>query len=279
MRLSAKLDILHAHLNIRKPMALDLVGMIVLLIVAIAPAVGYLIWVRNTETCHREPYAALIGVMVFGGTFAVAAAVVLETLAQMALFLPGSPLARGFGLFGPINPTFELLVMAVIIAPVVEELVKSTGLFTVYGRLNEIEDGIIYGAAVGLGFAVTENVLYFVIAFSQGVDVLFLTIVIRSITSMVLHLSASSISGYGISRARVLSARGRQVSWLPYVAIAIVLHAIFNLMASLGDIFPQNADVMSLAGLFLVFVMANAAFAIMRRRVKELDLSTPCPPR
>lgn len=250
--------------------------MTVLVIVAIVPAAGYLIWVRDTETCRREPYSALIGVMVYGGTFAVAAAVILETLAQMALFLPGSPLSRGFGIFGPFDPTLEAILLAVFIAPVVEELVKATGVFTVYGRLNEIEDGIIYGAAVGLGFAVTENVLYFIVAFSQGLNVLFLTVVIRSITSMVLHLSATSISGYGISRARILGSHGRPVSWLRYFGIAIVLHASFNLIASLGDIFPDNANILGLAGLILVFILANAAFGIMRRRIKQLDLSTAC---
>ncbi len=255
---------------------MDLVWMAVLVLVAIIPAVGYMIWVRNTETCRREPYSVLIGVMVYGGTFAVAAAVVLETLAQTALYLPGSPFTRGFWIFGPFDPTLEAILLAVVIAPVVEELVKSTGIFTVYGRLNEIEDGIIYGAAVGLGFAVTENVLYFVVAFSEGFDVLILTVVIRSLTSMVLHLSASSISGYGISRARVLGAHGRSAGWLRYVGIAIVLHASFNLIASLGDIFPQNADVLALAGLVLIFILANAVFGIMRRRIKELDLAVPC---
>jgi protease PrsW len=154
--------------------------------------------------------------------------------------------------------------------------VKSTGVFTAYGRLNEVEDGIIYGAAVGLGFAVTENVLYFVVALSEGLDVLFLTVVVRTITSMVLHLSASSISGYGISRARVLGSHGRSVSWLPYVGIAIVLHASFNLLASLSDIFPDNAQVLGVVGLLLVFVLANSAFGIMRRKIRELDLSVPC---
>ncbi len=244
---------------------------------AIIPGVGYLIWVRDTETCRREPYSVLIGVMVYGGTFAVSAAVILETLAQMALTLPGSPLSRGFGIFGPFDQTLEALLLTVIIAPVVEELVKATGVFTVYGRLNEIEDGIIYGAAAGLGFAVTENVLYFIVAFSQGIDVLILTVLIRSITSMVLHMSATSISGYGISRLRILGSRGHSVGWLRYIGIAIVLHASFNLLASLGDIFPQNADILGFVGLILVFILANTAFGIMRRRIKELDLAVPCP--
>jgi RsiW-degrading membrane proteinase PrsW (M82 family) len=260
-------------------MALELIWLAVLVLVAVVPAVGYLIWVRNTETCRREPYSALIGVMVYGGTFAVAAAVLLESLVQFALYLPGSPLSRGFWIFGPFDPTIETILLAVVIAPVVEELVKATGVFTVYGRLNEIEDGIIYGAAVGLGFAVTENVLYFVVALSQGVDVLLMTVVIRSITSMVLHLSASSISGYGISRARILGSHGRSVGWLRYVGIAIVLHASFNLLASLGDVFPENAEILGIVGLVLVFILANSAFGIMRRKIKELDLPATCPPQ
>jgi hypothetical protein len=120
-------------------------------------------------------------------------------------------------------------------------------------------------------------VLYFVVAYSEGTEVLILTIAIRSVTSMVLHMSATSISGYGISRSRVLGASGRSAGWLRYVGIAIVLHAAFNLFASLGDIFPQNADILGIVGLIIVFILANTAFGIMRRRIKELDLAVPCP--
>src|SRR5215216_7824076 len=55
---------------------------------------------------------------------------------------------------------------AALTAPLVEETLKAVGVVLIYliarSELNGVVDGFVYGAMVGLGFAVVENVFYFV---------------------------------------------------------------------------------------------------------------------
>jgi RsiW-degrading membrane proteinase PrsW (M82 family) len=140
----------------------------------------------------------------------------------------------------------------------------------------EIEDGLVYGAAVGLGFAATENLLYLTSALLEGVEVFVTTAVLRSVTSTVLHASATAIAGYGIALALFMRPRGRQVSWLPYLGMAMLLHALFNLFASLGELVPLDPLLFALIGLALAFTLSTTAFVFMRRRIKELDATNTC---
>ncbi|HTY46575.1 MAG TPA: PrsW family intramembrane metalloprotease [Methanomassiliicoccales archaeon] len=260
-------------------MALDLLSSVVILIAAIGPPVIYLIWVRDLETCQREPYAAVFAVFLFGASFSVGGAYILESLSIQVLYSSGSPLAKGFWNFQPFDPTLEMFILAVILAPVIEETLKGLGVFTVYGHLRELEDGLVYGAAAGLGFAASENILYLANALAAGTDVFVLTVIVRSFTSVFLHASATGITGFGIARGRLHSAYGMgRRSWLPYLLVAMVLHASFNLFAILGDIFPDATGEIALLGLLLAFMLAAGAFSYIRRRIKELDRMYPCPP-
>jgi RsiW-degrading membrane proteinase PrsW (M82 family) len=55
---------------------------------------------------------------------------------------------------------------AALTAPLVEETLKAVGVVLLYliarSEINGVVDGFVYGAMVGLGFAVVENVFYFV---------------------------------------------------------------------------------------------------------------------
>ena len=61
----------------------------------------------------------------------------------------------GNGTFG----TPELILVSVI-APFVEELLKPIGLVFVIKRLKTPYEGVLYGVACGMGFAIIENMLY-----------------------------------------------------------------------------------------------------------------------
>jgi RsiW-degrading membrane proteinase PrsW (M82 family) len=166
----------------------------------------------------------------------------------------------------------------VIIAPLIEETMKSAGVWYVHSRLNELEDGLIYGATVGLGFAASENILYLLSAISGGVQDFALTAVIRALTSTLLHASAAGIAGYGIARARLYRYEGKRVSWLPYLGIAMLMHASFNLFAILGTIVPVDQAAFALLGLILAFIVAIGGIGYVRHKIVELDRSKPCPP-
>jgi len=250
----------------------------VILVLALAPPLIYLIYVRDAEVCRREPYSALLRAFLFGGTVSVAIAYFAEAFLVEILYASGSPLAQGFWKFEPFDPTLQTFLLAVIIAPIVEESAKALGVLGSYHRLLEVEDGIIYGAAVGLGFAAVENILYLFSALAGGVEVLLLTAAVRAVTSTLLHASSTAVVGYGIAMAKFSRLRGVERSWLPYLLTAMLMHAVFNLFAILGMLVPSGQDLFSYVGLGLSLVLAVSAFVLMRNKAKQLDRSIPCAP-
>jgi protease PrsW len=241
-------------------LANELLLIVSLVIAAFLPPLLFMYIVRNTETCRREPWSAMIIAFLYGGTVAIVISVVLE---------------EGVGLIIS-DLAISSLVMAVIIAPIVEECAKSTGVPR--RRILELEDGFIYGAAVGLGFAATENMLYLISALSSSVEEFVLTAIIRAFTSTLLHASATAITGFGIAVFIFSRKQGRRQSWIPYLGLAIVLHALFNVFASLGDLAPVDQTAFALLGLGLAFLLAWAVFITIRRRIRALDTQVPCVP-
>lgn len=161
-------------------------------------------------------------------------------------FLWGAGAATGFALIvnsagqaivsGTFGSEFGELFGSTISAPVVEETAKATALFAIYKwrrmELDGVLDGIIYAAMVGLGFAFTENVLYYSKALAEDQNVLAGTFFARGILSPFAHPLFTSLTGIGFG----LAARTRHGSRGLWVLLgllgAILLHAVWNSSAS-----------------------------------------------
>lgn len=237
-----------------------------LILVAFAPSLLYLVWIRNTEKHSREPYGTLIKVFAYGAVLSVLMAVLFE-LILIALF--DQNIERVYEFLGE-NPSVPTLVVACVIAPVVEELTKALGVLRVKrrGMLMEIENGIVYGAAAGLGFAATENLLYESTAYlTDGVEAWAATAVLRSLSSALLHATASSLVGLGIARNAL---QGK--SWMPYYLGAVVMHGGFNFAASFGVVYYDTlGDSAYLIGLVAAFTMVIIGVGVMRGKIRQLD--------
>jgi RsiW-degrading membrane proteinase PrsW (M82 family) len=234
-------------------------------VAAFAPSLAYLVWMRNTERFQKEPYGRLLRVFFIGGALiSVVVAIILESL---LLDLLNQNVERVYQVFGE-NPNITTLVLACVIAPLVEELAKSYGVFRVRRFMREVEDGIVYGAAAGLGFAATENLFYESDAFlTNGAEAFILTAIVRTLSSALLHASASSVMGLGIARGAL---EGR--SWLPYYLGAVVMHALFNLAASLGLILGEDfGESAVLFGLVAAFMIAIFGIQTVRAKVRVLE--------
>jgi len=171
-----------------------------------------------------------------------------EPLTLLVLtFLWGAGAASGIALI--VNSTGQAIVSQTfgsevgdlygtsVSAPVVEESAKAIALLAIYRwrrtELDGILDGIVYASMVGLGFAFTENVLYYSRALAEGQDVLAGTFFARGILSPFAHPLFTSLTGIGFAvaaRSKGTGARGL------FVALgllgAIVLHAVWNSSAS-----------------------------------------------
>jgi RsiW-degrading membrane proteinase PrsW (M82 family) len=154
----------------------------------------------------------------------------------------------------------SVVVSAVIVAPVVEEATKALGLRWVEDLHVELEDGLIYGAAAGLGFSATENLLYGVSALLDGgVGAFVATIAIRTVSSSLLHATASALLGYAVWKRR--AGRGSILTILGFYALAALVHAAFNFAATIQLVGTLIASI----------AFAMLGFGLVRRRVRKLD--------
>jgi RsiW-degrading membrane proteinase PrsW (M82 family) len=236
----------------------------IVILVAFVPSLLYLVWIRNTERFSREPYGRLLWVFSIGAILSVGVAIVLEIILS-ALF--DQNIERVYQYLGE-NPNLSSLVLACVIAPVVEELAKALGVFRVRSALHELENGIVYGAAAGLGFAATENLLYEGTAFiTAGTEAWIATAALRSVSSALLHASASSVVGFGIAKSTLNGS-----SWVPYYIIAVLMHGSFNFAASFGALYAdQMGDAAYLIGLAAAFAIAIIGIIAVRGKIRSLD--------
>lgn len=183
-------------------------------------------WLDHYE---KEPWYLLALAFLWGAVPAIA----ISLLVEVALDLPISVLGQGLAYDVASNS---------LLAPVIEEVAK--GLF-VFGimlfvrrEMDSVLDGIVYGAMVGLGFAFTENVLYFVGGLQGGGwGAWMVLVVLRAIIFGLNHAFFTSLTGGALGYAR-LSLNPKAQVLLPVLGLsaAVVFHSIHNLGATLNSV-------------------------------------------
>ena len=257
----------------------DLTGLedlLILLLAALVPALIYLSWVRRAERFETEAWGPLLTAFFYGALFATFIAAILEAvlLAAGTAFSQAYPGPEFLFLNG--NSTIGTFFLVLVIAPFIEEALKASGVVRVGDRFRLVSDGLVFGAAVGLGFGFFETFIYGLGAFATGGLVAGLgLIVVRSLSSVLLHGSTTAMFGYGYAENRLNQRTGYAGG---YYLLAVAMHAGFNALASLGAIVAflgfstSLADYASLIGLLLVFVYAFAAIEHARTLIHKTDL-------
>ena len=130
------------------------------------------------------------------------------------------------------NSSAGTLFLILVIAPFVEEGLKAAGVINYREAIRTVADGPVVGASVGLGFGFFETFLYGFAAFLTGGLAAGITlIVVRSVSSVLLHGSSAAFFGYGYASERTGAAGpGAGAHYLG----AVGLHAGFNAVVSLG---------------------------------------------
>ena len=185
------------------------------------------------DVYEREPLSLLVAAFLWGGVAAT-------TLAGIANVGWGLVVARLGG------PAFASKWTAALTAPFVEEIIKGLGVVLIYliarSEIDDVLDGFVYGALVGLGFAVVEDVFYFMAVFGgQPGGVLegfFLRVLASGLYSHVLYTDLVGMAvGVVVSRRGELP-RGRRVRIAAgLTAIAVFGHFLWN--SPLLDLFPD----------------------------------------
>jgi RsiW-degrading membrane proteinase PrsW (M82 family) len=129
---------------------------------------------------------------------------------------------------------------AVISAPIVEETGKAFILFVLFfwkkDEFDGVIDGIVYASMAALGFAMTENILYYgKAAAAGGGGALTLTWVIRGFFAPFSHPLFTSLTGIGLGLARQsTNIAVKIIAPIVGLLMAIFMHSIWNGSAVLG---------------------------------------------
>ncbi|RLF51249.1 MAG: hypothetical protein DRN24_05280 [Thermoplasmata archaeon] len=231
---------------------MKLLEILLLFIMAFLPPVLYAIWIRNTEKYNREKWKPIIFCFIWGATIAIVASIILEVVL-------GSIVVS-------VNSSIYLIISAVLIAPFAEEFTKPLilGFKTVKKELDELEDGLIYGAVAGLGFSATENLFYGYNAFiSEGLLFFFVLVSIRSFTGCLLHASATAWTGYGYGKKIMKHTPIGSV--IPYFLLAFLVHAFYNFIPIYGFITGFSIAV------FVALMFVALTIYVVRNKIRKLD--------
>ena len=240
---------------------LPVIFWVFLILVVLVPPLLYLRGVRKAEKYQREPWRPLLGTFAAGAVVAVFIAIILS----MILFSFYKEVVRVYEIVED-SYTLETLVLVCVIAPIVEEAAKGWVVWRRRSRFIEVEDGLVYGSAAGLGFAATENLFYGLAAYIVFGAAGFITIVlVRSISAVFLHASATAFMGYGFSRSKLLGS-----SPIPFFFGAVLLHSAYNFLASLGVVFGEKYGIISLV---VVILLGMVSFSFTKKKIRVLDRS------
>ncbi len=232
-------------------------------VLAYLPVALYLFVPYVVDRYDPEPWWALCGVFLWGALFATGCSAVVNTY--------GGKLVGELSRDAALGELYSLAVSA----PVFEELFKGLAIvgMVVFLRreFDGVVDGIIYATFVAIGFAATENIIYYGRAFARelgagqrgAVSTVF---VLRGVLTPWLHPLFTSMTGIGFGLARENHETWKKVVY-PAVGylVAVLIHAWWNGLPTIATMLLGRDEGSAVQGFNLVFgtLMALAFFVIV----------------
>lgn len=210
-------------------------------IAAFVPIAIYLVFIWRFDRFDREPIGLYIRNFLWGAIGAVFFALIGNYIltSLLGLFVADESIVNSGS--------------SIVIAPIVEEITKGAFLLiTVTNRkFDNITDGIVYGGAIGLGFGMTENFLYFS-TFDQSLKSWIILVSIRTIYTAGLHCVTTATFGAFLGYAKFSNLFYK--IFLPPIGLfaAIVMHSFWNLTVSFSE--TSIIGFLYLSALLIIFV-------------------------
>lgn len=184
---------------------------------AIVPMSIYLVLIWKFDRYDREPFKLVLTNYLWGALGAIVLALLgslfFTTIASF--FIKDSMQLNRFG--------------AIVVAPIVEEITKGLFLLITISnkKFDNITDGIVYGGAIGLGFGMTENFLYFV-TYGESLANWIMLVIVRSLFSGVMHCVSTATLGSFLGMAKFKSPSKKILYTFIGLLIAMIIHSIWN---------------------------------------------------
>ena len=241
---------------------------------AVVPAALYAFLVVQLDRYEAEPRRLILASFGWGAVgailFSVIAGLVFQALIITAVTEDGSA-----------------FLSAAIGAPLIEETFKGIALVAILllfrHELDNVLDGLVYGALIGLGFAMTENVLYFGKEYlDNGVEGLGRLFVARAVLDGFGHAAYTATTGAAIGWARQQYRQGAWRFVVPVVGwgLAVLQHFLWNAgIFVIAGLQGEGASVLSvvlieaplfiLPAVIVLFLIARTASRRELRIIRE----------
>ncbi|GGQ16393.1 hypothetical protein GCM10010140_53370 [Streptosporangium pseudovulgare] len=239
----------------------DPVYFFIALALALAPVPVLLAAVLALDRMEPEPRSNLVFAFAWGAGVAVLVAGLINSF--NLLYIENA---------AQLGPGAARAVAATFGAPVVEETMKGLVLLGLLrfrrAELDGPTDGVIYASMVGLGFAMSENVSYYIAALSEaGAHGLAVTVVLRGVLSPFAHPLFTSMIGVAVAYAALRRGPGKTWVVLAGWAGAMLLHGIWNGFTTYAGIAG-----LAVAYLLLMVVLVVLIVIVFRDRKRIVAL-------
>jgi protease PrsW len=221
---------------------------------AVIPMCFYLYLIWRFDKYDREPFKLVLANYLWGALgaiiFAVIGSLVLSSFAS--IFINNQAHLGRFG--------------TIVIAPFVEEITKGFFLLiTVANRkFDNITDGIVYGGAIGLGFGMTENFIYF-IAYGTNLPDWIAIVLVRTLFTAVMHCVTTATFGAFLGYAKFKSSKVKIIYPLFGLLLAMTIHSAWNLSVSF-----QSTTALGFLFMFFTILIFILIFYLSVRNEKKI---------
>lgn len=234
-----------------------LAGLLIGMICATLPVPIYVILLLWIDRYESEPLWILATTFFWGALVAVFIAIIfntgIQTMAEIAT--KSAEVGETVG--------------SVVSAPIVEESAKALILVVLFlwkkDEFDGIVDGIVYAGMVGLGFAMTENVLYYGRAIQKGPEFLTVVFVLRGMAAPFSHPLFTSMTGIGLGWARQSESKFVKIT-MPFLGfvLAMVMHATWNGSVAFGGGLGFFVSYFMIMGPAFIVTLMVVHFALRR---------------
>jgi protease PrsW len=240
------------------------VALLLGLITATIPVPLYVVLVLWIDRYESEPLWMLATAFFWGALIATFFAFLLNTTSQ--------------GIVGSLtDASAGQAFAAVISAPIVEEVGKAIIVVIFFfwkkDEFDGVVDGIVYASMAALGFAMTENILYYGKAAAEGGgDALTLTIIIRGFFAPFSHPLFTSLTGIGLGLARQsTNIAVKLLTPIVGLLMAIFMHSIWNGSAVFGGggVFVLTYLIVMVPAFVIILIVISVALRREGQVVRE----------
>lgn len=221
---------------------------------AVLPMAVYMFLIWKFDRYDREPFRLILQNYLWGAIGAIIFALIGGTIISIIL----SVFTKNVNQLAHLN--------TIIVAPFVEEFTKGIFLFITIKNMkfDNMTDGIVYGGAIGLGFGMTENFLYF-ITFGTTVSGWITIVIIRTLFSAVMHCVSTATLGAFIGYAKFNVKKNRILFAIIGFIVAVFIHFMWNLTVSF-----QSTAIIGFIFLLITIFIFIAVFSASVLKEKKI---------